>query len=153
MRNRKVWTAWCALVLAAGGTVAAGCSGGPHVEAAADAAPTPRQVGELRALERPVVRHLKLAFIAIAERSSASAARQLERAVDAGDAVTEWLDGHQAFVEANRASLECADHSLRDLREQVERDTPWLRRSLPAARERTLRIQIAETVNCIQSSD
>jgi hypothetical protein len=151
MLRREIRAAWCALAVV--GAAATGCSAGPHVGSDASAA-TPRQVAELRALERPVVRGLKLGFIALSHRSGAAAARRLGDAATAADRVSAWLDDHESFVEANKATLDCAEHTLPDLGELVERDRPSLRRgSLPPARERALRVQIAETVNCIQSSD
>lgn len=142
----RIAVAILGLVLAAAGS---GCSGG-NDRADAETA-VPGQGTQLRSLERPVVRHLKLAFIALSRHRNAVAADELEAGVRSGRRVTAWLDGHEAYVDANRDTVECAEHAVPELGELAERETRELRDGAPASRR--LRVQITEVVTCLQASD
>jgi hypothetical protein len=130
--------------------VAAGCASSK----AADTTTRMQQVRELRALERPTVREIKLTFIALTYHRDAHPAAQLERAADRAHAVLEWIDDHRSFAHANRATVDCFDQSLSELREAAEKFVPGLRgRSLTTQERIELRRALAEAANCLQASD
>lgn len=128
----------------------AGCSS----QGSADAATLRTQAAQLRALERPAVRSVKLAFIAAAAHRDGAAATSLERAVTRAARVRGWLDGHESYAEANESSVECLDETLGELRDQSERFSPELRRGSLEPRDRQeLQRGLAEAANCMQASD
>jgi hypothetical protein len=121
---------------------------------AADTTARMQQVRELRALERPTVREIKLTFIALTYRRDARAAAEFERAADRAHAVLEWIDDHRSFARANGPTVSCFDESLSELREGAEEFAPALREGSLATQERLeLRRALAEAANCLQASD
>jgi hypothetical protein len=130
--------------------VAAGCASSK----AADTTTRMQQVRELRALERPTVRELKLTFVALTLRHDARGAAELERAADDARAVLEWIDDHASYAQANGPTVGCFDESLNELREGAEEVGPALRdRSLTTHKRLELKRALAEAVNCLQASD
>ena len=130
--------------------VVAGCAS----SRAADTPSRVEQAAQLRVLERPAVRSIKLAFIALTLRRDVRAAAQLERAADRSEAVLSWVDHHRSYAHANSASLDCLAESLGELRERAEEFAPALRdRALGADERRELKRALAESANCIQASD
>jgi hypothetical protein len=151
-RGRFTTSVGAACALVATALIAGGCDsrGVPEDAAASSTA----QVNQLRRLERPVVRHLKLSFTALMTRRQLAAAEELERGTEKSAAVLEWLDRHEEFAHTNADALECLEESIPELQERAERLIPLLRRgSVSARNHRELRIRIAEAVNCIQASD
>jgi hypothetical protein len=137
-------------LLVAVAALAAGCASS-H---AADAPSGVEQAAQLRVLERPAVRSIKLTFIALTLHRDARAAVQLERAADRSEAVLAWVGGHRSFAHANSASLDCLHESLGELRERAEEFAPALRaRTLGADERSELKQALAESANCIQASD
>jgi len=141
----------CSLVVAAAlALVAAGCASSK----AADTTTRMKQAHELRALERPTVREIKLTFIALMLRHDGRAAERLERAAEDGHTVLEWVDDHRSFASANEPTVDCLEESLGALRERAEQMAPALRdRSLEAGERIELRRALAEAANCIQAGD
>jgi hypothetical protein len=128
--------------------------GGCASSHAADAPSRVEQAAQLRVLERPAVRSIKLTFIALTVDRDVRAAAQLERAADRSEAILSWVDDHHSFARANEASVECFDESLRELHERAEEFVPALRaHTLGADERRELRQALAESANCIQASD
>lgn len=137
-------------VLVGVASVAAGCASS-H---AADAPSRIRQAGQLRTLERPAVRSIKLTFVALTLHPDVRAAARLERAADRSEAVLSWVDDHRSFARANEPTVECLEESLGELRERAEATAPALRnRSLEAGERIELRRALAEAANCIQAGD
>jgi hypothetical protein len=133
-----------------GALLATGCSS----QDAADAAPLRTQAAQLRALERPVLRSVKLAFIATAAHRDDAAAENLERAAERGVRVRTWLDGHEGYAKANEPSVECLEETLGELHERAELWSPKLRDGSLEPGDRTeLRHGLAEAANCVQASD
>ena len=130
--------------------VVAGC-------ASSHAADTPsrvEQAAQLRVLERPAVRSIKLTFIALTFHRDVRAAAQLERAADRSEAILSWVDDHRSFARANQASVACFDESLHELHERAEKFVPALRAQTLGVDERSeLKRALAESANCIQASD
>jgi hypothetical protein len=130
--------------------VAGGCASS-H---AADAPSRVEQAAQLRVLERPAVRSIKLTFIALTFHRDVRAAAQLDRAADRSEAILSWVDHHRSFARANEASIECFGESLRELHERAEEFVPELHaRTLGADERRELKQALAESANCIQASD
>ena len=135
----RLWLLLSLTALVAGASFGAGCSS----QDTADAATLRTQAAQLRALERPLLRSVKLAFIATAEHRDAAAARDLERAGVRAARVRDWLDAHERYAEANRPSVECLEETTSELREHT-RD---------AGDRRELQRSLAEAANCIQAGD
>jgi hypothetical protein len=137
-------------LLVAVACVVAGCASS-H---AADAPSRVEQASQLRVLERPAVRSIKLTFIALTLHRDVRAAAQLERAGERSEAILSWVDDHRSFARANEASIDCFDESLRELHERTEEFVPALRaHTLGADERRELKQALAESANCIQASD
>ena len=150
---RSTITAYAgALAAAAVVGLSTGCSTGTD-RAAADSVAGKQDVAALRARERPVVRHLKLAFVALSKNENARGSAEVEHALSSGRSLTTWLHDHKDVEEANSASLECVDSTLRELADRFEEARPGLASRGHATSLRRLRIQITETVNCIQFGD
>jgi hypothetical protein len=111
-------------------------------------------VAQLSALERPLVRELKLAFVDLSRSRDERAAERLERAADVGGRLFDWVDSHRDFAEANAGSIDCIEESVHELHERVEQTGERLREERASeADRRELRIRLAEVVNCINTSD
>lgn len=97
---------------------------------ATDSAALQRQAASLVALEAPLRRDLKHAYVAPAPRALARARADATR-------VTDWLTRHPTYAEANRPSTACLFSTLGRLQ-------------TAAASRNALRGRIAEAVNCVQ---
>jgi hypothetical protein len=138
------------LAVAAIALVGAGCASSK----AADRTTRMEQAHELRVLERPTVRKIKLTFIALTLRHDGRAAARLERAAEDAHRVLEWVDDQRSFAHANEPTVDCLEESLGELRERAEEMIPALRdRSLEAGERIELRRALAEAANCIQAGD
>jgi hypothetical protein len=83
--------------------------GGCASSHAADAPSRVEQAAQLRVLERPAARSIKLTFIALTLHRDVRAAAQLARAGERSEAILSWVDDHRSFARANEASIDCFD--------------------------------------------
>jgi hypothetical protein len=109
---------------------------------------------QLRALETPVLRDVKVASSALTANNPSTAGDALERIGRNGRALLDWLDTHPDFVKANRSTTDCLEETMNDLGEQAASLAPALRSgTATTAQTQKLNADLGEAANCIQTSD